>query len=107
MKQQANSSNDRPNQILTFSSATALDEVKARLPEPDTVMRVLCRARAQHRPKDPSSLQELTIPNHWSQTGPIQHSSFITITVMKLKDVLLLSAQKTTFIALPLVTPGV
>ena len=25
----------------------------------------------EHRPKDPSSLQELTIPNHWSQTvGP-------------------------------------
>ena len=64
MKQQANSTNDRPNQILTFSTATSLDEVKARLPQPDTVKRVLRRARAQHRPKDPSSLQELTIPNH-------------------------------------------
>ena len=71
MKQEANSTNDKPNQILTFSTATALDEVKARLPQPDTVKRVLRRARAQHRPKDPSSLQELTIPNHWSQTvGP-------------------------------------
>ena len=30
MKQQANSTNDRPNQILTFSTARALDEVKAR-----------------------------------------------------------------------------
>ena len=41
MKQQANSTNDRPNQILTFSTATAIDEVKARLPQPDTVKRVL------------------------------------------------------------------
>ena len=64
MKQEANSTNDRPNQILTFSTATSLDEVKARLPQPDTVKRVLRRARAQHMPKDPSSLQELTIPNH-------------------------------------------
>ena len=36
MKQQANTTNDRPNQILTFSTATALDEVKARLPQPDS-----------------------------------------------------------------------
>ena len=37
MKQQANSTNDSPNQILTFSTATALDEVKAPLPQPETV----------------------------------------------------------------------
>ena len=37
MKQQANTTNDRPNQILTFSTATTLDEVKYRLPQPDTV----------------------------------------------------------------------
>ena len=37
MKQQSYTTNDRPNQILTFSTATALYEVKARLPQPDTV----------------------------------------------------------------------
>ena len=49
--------NDRPNQILTFSTATARDDVNARLPQPDTVKRVLRRAREQYRPTDPSSLQ--------------------------------------------------
>ena len=58
MKQQAHTSNNRPNQILTFSTATARDEVKARLPEPDTVRRVLRRFRAQHIP--------LEVANHIS-----------------------------------------
>ena len=48
MKQQANTTNDRQNQILTFSTATSLDEVKARLPQPDTVKRVLRRACFLH-----------------------------------------------------------
>lgn len=76
MKQQACTSNDRPNQILTFSTATARDEVKARLPQPDSQESV-SRARAQHRPKDPSSLQELTIPNHWSQTVGTNPTQFL------------------------------
>ena len=75
MKQQANSTNDRPNQIITFSTATALDDVKARLPQPDTVMRVLRRARAQHRPKDPSSLQELTIPKPLESNSRAQNNT--------------------------------
>ena len=45
----------------TFSPSTAQYEVKARLPQPDTVKRGLRSARAQHRPKDPSSLQELYV----------------------------------------------
>ena len=71
MKQQANTTNDIPNQVLTFSTATTQYEVKTRLPKPDTFKRGLRRARAQHRPTDLSSLQELSISNHWSQTvGP-------------------------------------
>ena len=42
MKQQANSTNDRPNQILTFSTATALDELQTRLKN-------LCQDRLQGR----------------------------------------------------------
>ena len=53
MKQQACKTNNRPHKILTFSTATARDEVKVRLPQPDTVKRVLRHARAQHRQKNP------------------------------------------------------
>ena len=81
MKQQANTTNDIPNQVLTFSTATTQYEVKTRLPQPDTFKRGLRRARAQHRPKDSSSLQELSISTTGvKHSGPIQHSSFIKIT---------------------------
>jgi len=68
MKVVATTTNDKPNQILTFSTAALPDEVKARLPSADTSKRPLRRARAQHRPKDPQSLQELNISDEWAAT---------------------------------------
>lgn len=75
MKRKATSSLDKPNQIFTFATASVADAVKARLPAADTCKRVLRRARASNRPKEPQSLQELTISGEWAVTAgdsPVQ-----------------------------------
>lgn len=77
MKGKASTTNDKPNQIFTFTAATAPDEVKARLPAADTVKRVLRRVRAAHRPKDPQTLRELTINDQWSQTTGDHPTNFL------------------------------
>ena len=57
MKLSAQNSNDKPNQILTLTTAPASDEVKARLPHAETMKRVLRRTRSSHSPKDPQNLR--------------------------------------------------
>ncbi|KAL8596216.1 hypothetical protein ACOMHN_021256 [Nucella lapillus] len=42
-----------------------------------TVKRVLRRARAAHRPKDPQTLEELIIDGQWSQTAAEQPANFL------------------------------
>ncbi|XP_076055366.1 uncharacterized protein LOC143033764 [Oratosquilla oratoria] len=66
MKRKAATTNDRPNNILSFTVRELDDQVKARMPRPDTSKRVLRRVRAAHRPKDPQSLQELDITGPWA-----------------------------------------
>jgi len=68
IKRQAPTSNDKPNQILTFAMAATPDQAKARLPDPDTIKKVQRRTIASHRPKDPQTLQTLVIDNQWAQT---------------------------------------
>ena len=51
MKLSAQNSNDKPNQILTLTTAAVSDEVKARLPDAKTMKRVLRHTRSSHRPK--------------------------------------------------------
>ncbi|KAL8598429.1 hypothetical protein ACOMHN_032706 [Nucella lapillus] len=77
MKQKASTTNEKPNQIFTFTAAAASDEVQARLPAADSVKRVLRRARAAHRPKDPQTLEELIIDGQWSQTAAEQPANFL------------------------------
>ena len=48
-----------------------------RLPEADTMKRVLRRVRAAHRPKDPRTLRELTIQDQYSQTVGENPSNFL------------------------------
>jgi len=66
MKSKASSTNDRPNQIFTFTAAPLSEDIKARMALPDTSKRVLCCTRAAHRPKNPHSLQELDITGDWA-----------------------------------------
>ncbi|XP_076044781.1 uncharacterized protein LOC143027383 [Oratosquilla oratoria] len=66
MKRKATVTNDRPNQILSFTIADLDDEVKARMPRPETSKRVLRRVRSANRPRDPQSLQELDISGTWA-----------------------------------------
>lgn len=66
MKRKATSTHDQPGQIVTFAVEGLSDEIKARLPKPDTCKRVLRRVRASHRPKDPQCLKELEITGDWA-----------------------------------------
>lgn len=77
MKSTAKSSNDKPNQIVTFTTSTASDEVKARLPEVDTLKRVLRRTRATHRPPQPQTLRELTIQHPYTQSVGEDPTNFL------------------------------
>ena len=77
MKSTAKTTNDKPNQIVTFATSTASDQVKARLPEADTLKRVLRRVRAAHRPKEPQTLQELSIQHPWTQTVGDNQTDFL------------------------------
>ena len=77
MKQKASSTNDKPNKILMFSTSTATDYIKTRLPFTDTLKRVLRRARAANRPMDPQTLRELTINGVWSHTSGDNPFNFI------------------------------
>ena len=77
MKQEASISNDKPNHILTFATPAAPDEVKARLPDADTIKRLLCRTRASYQPKDPETLQVLVIDNQWAQTVGENPTNFL------------------------------
>ena len=77
MKRKASSTNDKPNKILMFSTSTATDYVKTRLPFTDTLKRVLRRARAANRTVDPQTLRELTINGIWSHTSVDKPFNFI------------------------------
>ena len=77
MKHKASTTNNKPNQILTFAAAAPSDEVQARLPAADTVKRVFCRVCAAHRPKDPHTLSELIIDGQWDQTTGEHPTNFV------------------------------
>jgi len=80
MKLQTSASNDKlPNQILIFATTVAPDEVQARLPDADTVKRVLRRTRPSNRPKDQQKLPELAIDKQSVKMPPI---FFITTTAL-------------------------
>lgn len=68
MKAKAETTRDKPNQIFTFATSQAPDDVKAHLPSADTCKRVLRRARALHCPSEPQSLQDLNIDGEWAMT---------------------------------------
>jgi hypothetical protein len=57
MKRKATLSLDKPNQIFTHANAQLPDDTKAYIPSSDTCKRVLRRVRAQHRPREPQTLQ--------------------------------------------------
>ena len=70
MKERAQISHDKPNQIIA--------DVIGKLKSSDAIQinreacrRTLRRTRAKHRPVEPKTLQELTIPDEWTVTaGP-------------------------------------
>ncbi|XP_076060312.1 uncharacterized protein LOC143036638 [Oratosquilla oratoria] len=66
MKRKAATTNDCPNQILSFTVAELPEEVKARMPKANSTKRALRRIRAEHRPRDPQSLQDLVITSDWA-----------------------------------------
>ena len=68
MKRKAKLSLDKPNQIVTHANAQLPDDTKAYIPSSDTCKRVLRRVRAQHRPREPQTLQELDIDGAWPMT---------------------------------------
>ena len=68
MKRKATLSLDKPNQIFTHANAQLPDDTKAYIPSSDTCKRVLRRVRAQHRPREPQTLQELDIDGAWPMT---------------------------------------
>ena len=77
MKQRAATTLDKPNQILNFGQPPIPDEAKAMLPSADTCKRVLRRVHAEHRPRDPQSLQELSIEGLWSMTAGHNPARFL------------------------------
>ena len=83
------STNDKPNQILMFSTSTAADEVKVRLTFRETVKQVQQRACAASRPKDNDSpwtdYQQCLKPNHRRQ--PLQLLFFCMTMDQKLINV--------------------
>ena len=68
MKRKAKLTLDKPNQIFTHANAQLPDDAKTYIPSSDTCKRVLRRVRAQHRPREPQTLQELDIDGAWSMT---------------------------------------
>lgn len=71
MKRMAESTLDRPNQILAAVASQLPDEVSALLPAEDTCRRTLRSVRSKKRPNDPQTLDELIVENEWTMTtGP-------------------------------------
>ena len=68
MKRKAKLTLDKPNQIFTHANAQLPDDAKTYIPSSDTCKSVLRRVRAQHRPREPQTLQELDIDGAWSMT---------------------------------------
>jgi hypothetical protein len=68
MKRKAKLTLDKPNQIFTHANAQLPDDAKTYIPSSDTCKRVLRRVRAQHRPREPQTLQELDIDGAWPMT---------------------------------------
>ena len=71
MKRKAESTLDKPTQILASVVSTLPDEVSALLPSEETCRRTLRNIRSKKRPKDPKTLEELSIEDDWKMTsGP-------------------------------------
>ena len=68
MKRKAKLTLDKPNHIFTHANVQLLDDAKTYIQRSDTCKRVLRRVRAQHRPREPQTLQELDIDGAWSMT---------------------------------------
>lgn len=68
MKARAETTRDKPNQIFTFATAQAPDDVEAHLPSADTCKRVLRRARALHCPSESQLLHDLNTGGEWAMT---------------------------------------
>ena len=68
MKRKTKLTLDKPNQIFTHANAQLPDDAKAYIASSDTCKGVLRRVRAQHRPREPPTLQELDIDGAWSMT---------------------------------------
>ena len=66
MKQRARTSLDKPNQILANANADLTELARPHLATPETIKRDLRRIRSIHRPREPPSLQELTIMGKYS-----------------------------------------
>ena len=88
MKDQARISRERPAQIFSAHVAQASDSVKADFGKLETVKRIIRNVQRGVLPKDPATLQELTINGEWSQTsreepflihdsGPDSHNTVI------------------------------
>ena len=61
MKRKAESTLDKPTQILASVVSTLPYEVSALLPSEETCRRTLRNIRSKKRPKDPKTLEELSI----------------------------------------------
>jgi hypothetical protein len=71
MRRRAETSMDKPNQILATVVEQLPDAVSALLPSNDACRRTLRNIRAKHRPRDPASLDELVVTDEWMMTsGP-------------------------------------
>ena len=68
MKRKAKLTLDKPNHIFTHANVQLLDDAKTYIPRSDTCKRILRKLRAQHRPREPQTLQELDIDGAWSMT---------------------------------------
>ena len=68
MKRKEKLTLDKSNQIFTHANAQPPDDAKVYIPSSDTCKRVLRRVRAQHRPRESQTLQELDIDGAWTMT---------------------------------------
>ena len=84
MKRMAESTLDRPNQILARVASQLPDEISALLPAEDTCRRTLRNVRSKHRPKDPKSLDELKVEGLWKMTTVLVINSFFNSTMEKM-----------------------
>jgi hypothetical protein len=78
MRERAAVSMDKPSQIVSTIAAQQRDDVNVRMQSRETTMRVLRNVRSRHRPRDPSSLDELIITGQWTQTTGENPKPFLT-----------------------------